>query len=215
MSDARIELVVTEGTLLVDRGGPEPEPVSIENNVWIVGDDEQVVVIDASHDADAIATAVGDRETLGILLTHGHQDHVNAAVALSSALDALLHLHPADLFIWSETHGDRLPDIELAHGATFLVAGVELATLHTPGHTPGSVSFAAPALGTVFSGDTLFRGGPGATRWEYSSFPQILESIQDRLFTLPGDSVARPGHGATTTIAAEHADLDAWVARGW
>ncbi|MFD5600571.1 MBL fold metallo-hydrolase [Leucobacter sp. NPDC058333] len=215
MSEARIERVVTHGTLLVDRGGPEPEALPIENNVWIVGDDEQVVVIDASHDADAIASAVGDRETLGILLTHGHNDHVNAAVALASQLDALLHLHPADLFLWEATHGEQLPDIELAHGASFLVAGVDLATLHTPGHTPGSVSFAAPALGAVFTGDTLFSGGPGATRWDYSSFPQILESIQTRLLTLPGETGAMPGHGDSTTIAAEGPNMAAWAARGW
>ncbi|WP_336659464.1 MBL fold metallo-hydrolase [Leucobacter sp. USHLN153] len=214
--NARIERVVTHGSLLVDRGGPEPEALPIENNVWIVGDDEQVVVIDASHDAAAIATAVGDRETLGILLTHGHNDHVNAAVELAERLDALVYLHPADLFLWQSTYGaDSAPDIELAQGATFLVAGVELATLHTPGHTPGSVCFAAPALDTVFSGDTLFSGGPGATRWDYSSFDQILDSIETRLFTLPGETVARPGHGDSTTIAVERPDLDAWRARGF
>lgn len=215
MSTVRIERVITHGSIMVDRGGPEPEAVPIDNNVWLVGDDEQVVVIDASHDAAQIADAVGDRDTLGILLTHGHNDHVNAAVELAQRLDTLLHLHPDDLFIWADTYGDTLPDIELAHGAEFAVAGVELLTLHTPGHTPGSVCFAAPALGTVFSGDTLFQGGPGATRWSYSSFPQILDSIQQRLFTLPEATVARPGHGDSTTIATEASALPEWIARGW
>ncbi|MEJ6490460.1 MBL fold metallo-hydrolase [Leucobacter sp. USCH14] len=215
MSEPRIERVITRGTILVDRGGAEPEAVPIENNVWIVGDDEQVVVIDASHDASAIAAAVGDRDTLGILLTHGHNDHVNAAVELASRLDALIHLHPDDLFIWRDTYDENLPDIELAHGGSFMVAGVELATLHTPGHTPGSVCFAAPSLGTVFTGDTLFQGGPGATRWDYSSFPQIIESIRTRLFPLSGETDALPGHGANTTIAAELPALDSWIARGW
>ena len=77
------------------------------------------------------------------------------------------------------------------------------------------MGFAAPALGTVFSGDTLFQGGPGATRWSYSSFPQILDSIQQRLFTLPESTVARPGHGDSTTIAAEAPALPEWIARGW
>ena len=215
MSGPRIERVVTRGSILVDRGGAEPEALPIENNVWIVGDDDQVVVIDASHDAAAIAEAVGERETLGILLTHGHNDHVNAAVELAGRLDALIHLHPDDLFIWRDTYGEELPDIELAHAASFIIAGAELATLHTPGHTPGSVCFAAPSLGTVFTGDTLFQGGPGATRWDYSSFPQIIESIRSRLFALPGDTGAFPGHGESTTIGAELPDLDSWIARGW
>ncbi|MEV8338951.1 MBL fold metallo-hydrolase [Leucobacter sp. NPDC077196] len=215
MSEARIERLVTQGTILVDRGGAEPEAFPIENNVWIVGDDEQVVVIDASHDAGAIVAAVGDRETLGILLTHGHNDHVNAAVELAGELDALIHLHPDDLFIWRDTHGDQLPDIELAHAASFMVAGVELTTLHTPGHTPGSVCFAVPALDTVFTGDTLFQGGPGATRWDYSSFPQIIDSIRTRLFPLPGETTALTGHGESTTIAAEHPALESWLERGW
>lgn len=215
MSEPRIERVVTRGALPIEPASGRFEEIPIENNVWIVGDDEQVVVIDASHEAAAIERAVGERETLGILLTHGHNDHVNAAVELASRLDALIHLHPDDLFIWRETHGDAVPDIELAHGASFWVAGVDLTTLHTPGHTPGSVCFAAPSLGAVFSGDTLFQGGPGATRWEYSSFPQIIDSIRTQLFALPGDTAALTGHGERTTIAAEQPDLDAWIARGW
>lgn len=215
MDDVRIERVITAGTIGAGRPGLPPEGVALENNVWLVGDDERVIVIDAAHDAGAIAAAVGERETLGILLTHGHEDHVNAARDLAARLDAHLYLHPADLFIWAETHGDALPDFELTDGAVFAVAGVELATVHTPGHTPGSVCFVAPALGTVFSGDTLFQGGPGATRWEYSSFPQIVESIRTRLFALPGDTAALPGHGASTTIAREEPALEEWLRRGW
>ena len=215
MSEARIDRVVTRGTIGAGRPDLPPEGVELVNNVWVVGDDEQAIVIDASHDAGAIVAAVGGREALGILLTHGHEDHVNAALEAAALLDTHLYLHPDDHFLWRETHGDTPPDFELADGAAFLVAGVEIAVLHTPGHTPGSVCFAAPALGTVFSGDTLFRGGPGATRWDYSSFPGIVESIRTRLFPLPGATVARPGHGEDTTIAREAPDLEAWLARGW
>ena len=215
MSEARIDRVVTRGLVGAGRPGYPAEGVELENNIWIVGDDEQALVIDASHDAEAIVSGVGDRETLGILLTHGHEDHVNAAVEAARMLDTHVYLHPADLFLWRDTHGETLPDFELADGADFLVAGVEIAVAHTPGHTPGSVCFIAPALGTVFSGDTLFQGGPGATRWDYSSFEQIVESIRARLFTLPEATVARPGHGESTTVAAEKPDLDAWLARGW
>lgn len=213
-TDIRIERVLTAGTIGAGRPGLPPEGVFLENNVWLVGDDARVLVIDAAHDAEAIAAAVGEREALGILLTHGHEDHVNAALDLAQRLDTHLYLHPADLFIWADTHGDALPDFELADGAVFQVGDVELVTRHTPGHTPGSVCFVAPRLGTVFSGDTLFQGGPGATRWEYSSFPEIIASIQRELFTLPDDMSVQPGHGAGTTVERERPAIDAWLARG-
>ena len=211
----RIERVVTTGSIGAGRPGMPPEGVELENDVWIVGDDSQAIVIDAAHDADAIAAAVGDRDALGILLTHGHEDHVNAARAAADRLDTHLYLHPADLFLWEEAHPGTTPDFELADRAAFLIAGTEIVTVHTPGHTPGSVCFLAPSLGTVFSGDTLFQGGPGATRWEYSSFPQIIESIRGELFTLPDATTVRPGHGDGTTIAAERREIEAWLARGW
>ncbi|QIK62017.1 MBL fold metallo-hydrolase [Leucobacter viscericola] len=211
---ARIERLVTVGMFGAGRPGLPPEGVELENNVWLVGDDEQVLIIDAAHDADAIVRAVGEREVLGLLLTHGHEDHINAAVATAQALDTHIYLHPSDLFLWQEFYGDTPPDFELSDGASFMVAGVDIATVHTPGHTPGSVCFVASGLGTVFSGDTLFQGGPGATRWEYSSFPQIVESIRTRLFTLPGAMGVNPGHGDSTSIAAEQPSLEAWLARG-
>ncbi|RGE19665.1 MBL fold metallo-hydrolase [Leucobacter sp. wl10] len=215
MSEVRIDRVVTSGLVGIGRDGYPTGGVELENNVWVVGDDAEAIVIDASHDAEAIARAVGDREALGILLTHGHEDHVNAALEVAEQLDAHVYLHPADLFLWEQTYGTGTPDFELADGAGFSIAGAEIVALHTPGHTPGSVCFAAPTLGTVFSGDTLFRGGPGATRWDYSSFDQIIASIRSRLFTLPIETSARPGHGESTTIAHEQPDLEAWIARGW
>lgn len=211
----RIERLTTAGFIGAGRPGFPPEGVPLENNVWLLGNDSEVLVIDAAHDAQAIVQGVGEREPLGILLTHGHEDHVNAAVEAARALDTHVYLHPADLFLWEQTHGDTPPDFELTDGASFLVAGIELAVAHTPGHTPGSVCVLAPGINTVFTGDTLFQGGPGATRWEYSSFPQIVDSIRTRLFTLPSDMSARPGHGDSTTIEAEAPALEAWLARGW
>lgn len=215
MTQLRIERVITAGLIGRGRPGFPPDGVMLENNVWVVGDDAQALVIDAAHDAEAIARAVGDRDALGILLTHGHEDHINAAVDAAALLDTHLYLHPADLFLWEQVHADTPPDFELADGATFEVAGVSFETVTTPGHTPGSVCFVAPELGTVFSGDTLFQGGPGATRWEYSSFDQIVASIRDRLFTLAGDTLVRPGHGDNTLIEAEAPQLQAWLTRGW
>lgn len=215
MTNVRIERIVTSG--LIGAGRPEfpAEGVELENNVWVIGDGSQAIVIDAAHDASAIVRAVGDRDPLGILLTHGHEDHVNAAVEAARLLDTHVYLHPADLFLWEQLYGETLPDFELTEGASFVVAGAEITALHTPGHTPGSMCFLAPALQTVFTGDTLFQGGPGATRWDYSSFPQIIESIQSQLFVLPGELAANPGHGASTTIARENQDIDEWISRGW
>lgn len=214
--DFSIHRVVTAGVLGAGRPEYPPGGVPIENNVFVIGDEQAVLIIDAAHDVEAIAEVVGERDVLGILLTHGHEDHVNEAVALADRLDSHLYLHPADLFLWEETHGqDRLPDFELADGAVFAVAGVELTTIHTPGHTPGSVSFYAEKIATLFSGDTLFEGGPGATRWEYSDFTQIMASIDSRLLTLPATTTAWPGHGAATTIGAEAPQYKAWIERGW
>ncbi|MBP1325169.1 glyoxylase-like metal-dependent hydrolase (beta-lactamase superfamily II) [Leucobacter exalbidus] len=215
MTDARIERLITVGNVGAGSPGFPPEGLTLDNNVWLVGNDDQVIVVDAGHDAAAIEKAVAEREVLGILLTHGHEDHINAARTAAAALDTHIYLHPADLFLWELTHGDAMPDFELADRAVFGVAGTEVVTLHTPGHTPGSVCFALPGLGTVLTGDTLFQGGPGATRWDYSSFPDILSSIDGQLFTLPESTRVLPGHGDETSIAREFPEMEAWRSRGW
>ncbi|GAA3508148.1 MBL fold metallo-hydrolase [Actinomadura keratinilytica] len=206
----RIDHVVTSGTFSLDGGTWE-----VDNNVWIVGDGTEAVVIDAAHDADAIAAAVGGRRLLAIVSTHGHDDHIDAAPALSARTGAPVLLHPADLMLWKQRHPDLSPQGELSDGQKIAVAGVELTVLHTPGHSPGAVCLYAPDLGTVFSGDTLFSGGPGATGRSYSDFPTIIASIRERLLTLPPDTVVRTGHGDSTTIAAEAPHLEEWVARGY
>jgi len=191
---------VTSGIFSLDG-----EDFDVDNNIWLVGDDEAVVVIDAAHDAAAIADAVADRRVELIVCTHGHNDHINAAVDLAERVGAPIALHPADAELWKAVHPDRSPDVELDDGQELDVPGGTLTVLHTPGHSPGGVSLHAPALGTVFSGDTLFNGGPGATGRSYSHRPTLLRSIEDRLFPLPGDTVVHTGHGDSTTIAAEKA----------
>ncbi|MGO3146928.1 MAG: MBL fold metallo-hydrolase [Leucobacter sp.] len=214
--ELQIERVVTLGVLGAGAPGYPPEGVPIDNNVWLIGDENTVLIIDAAHDADTIVAAVSGRDPLGILLTHGHEDHVNAAVELARTLDTHVYLHPADLFLWEQTHGSEvLPDFELTDEATFSVGGHELVTIHTPGHTPGSVSFYLGSLGMLFSGDTLFQGGPGATRWDYADFAQIIESIETRLLTLPESTQVNTGHGNSTTIAIEAPQLAEWKQRGW
>ena len=208
MSGGPIQRVVTNGTFELDGGSWE-----VDNNIWIVGDDSEVVVFDAAHDAAPIVNVVGGRHVVAVVCTHGHNDHVTVAPELGAALDAPVLLHPADDMLWRMTH----PDSEfrtVSDGDTLRVAGTELRALHTPGHSPGSVCWHAPDLGAVFSGDTLFQGGPGATGRSYSDFPTILASISGRLGTLPGDTVVYTGHGDSTTIGDEIVNYDDWVARG-
>jgi glyoxylase-like metal-dependent hydrolase (beta-lactamase superfamily II) len=206
---AGIEHLVTSGTFSLDGGTWD-----VDNNVWIVGDDAEALVIDAAHDADAIAAAVGDRRLVAIVSTHAHNDHIDAAPALAERTGAPILLHGDDLPLWKQTHPERAPDGELTDGQVLTVAGVELTVLHTPGHAPGAVCLYAPVLGTVFTGDTLFAGGPGATGRSFSHFPTIIDSIRDRLLALPPETEVRTGHGDSTTIAAEAPNLADWIARG-
>jgi glyoxylase-like metal-dependent hydrolase (beta-lactamase superfamily II) len=206
---ARIDHLVTSGTFSLDGGTWD-----VDNNVWIVGDDTEAIVIDAAHDAEAIAEALGGRTLRAIVCTHAHNDHIDAAPALAAATGAPILLHPDDLPLWKQTHPERSPDGELADGQTITVAGVELTVLHTPGHAPGAVCLYAPALGAVFTGDTLFCGGPGATGRSFSHFPTIIDSIRERLLTLPPETAVHTGHGDGTSIGAEAPALDEWIKRG-
>jgi len=198
VSGARIDHLVTSGTFSLDGGTWE-----VDNNVWIVGDDDEAIVVDAPHDADAIEQALGGRALRAIVCTHAHDDHVRVAPRLAAATGAPVLLHPDDLPVWRLTHPDRAPDGELADGQTLDIAGVRLEVLHTPGHAPGAVCLYAPELGTVFTGDTLFSGGPGATGRSFSDYPTIVRSIRERLLPLPPETVVRTGHGENTTIGAE------------
>ncbi|MFE1823943.1 MBL fold metallo-hydrolase [Streptomyces anulatus] len=206
---ARIDHLVTSGTFALDGGEWD-----VDNNVWIVGDDTEAIVIDAAHDAAAIEAALGGRTLRAIVCTHAHSDHIDAAPALAAATGAPILLHPDDLPLWQQTHPDRTPDGTLSDGQELTVAGTTLTVLHTPGHAPGAVCLYAPDLATVFTGDTLFQGGPGATGRSFSSFPTIIDSIRDRLLTLPGDTAVRTGHGDPTSIGAEAPQLDEWIKRG-
>ncbi|WP_431681389.1 MBL fold metallo-hydrolase [Kitasatospora sp. KL5] len=206
---ARIEHLVTSGEFTLDGGTWQ-----VDNNVWLIGDDEEVLVVDPAHDAPAIAAAVGDRRLLAIVCTHGHNDHINAAPELAARTGAPVLLHPEDAVLWQQTHPGVKPDADLADGQTLTVAGTELTVLHTPGHSPGAVCLHAPGLGTVFSGDTLFAGGPGATGRSFSDFPTIIRSIRELLLALPPETVVRTGHGDPTTIGTEAPHLDEWIARG-
>ncbi len=195
---ARVDRVVTSGVFTLDGGTFE-----VDNNVWLVGDDREVLVIDAAHDPEAILRAVGERRVTAIVCSHGHNDHINAAVPLADKVGAPVLLHAEDRELWHQVYPDRSPDEVLSSGEVLTVAGTDLEVLHTPGHTWGSVCLHAPEQRWLFSGDTLFEGGPGATGRSYSDHPTILRSVERLFVELHGGTTVHTGHGPTTTIGAE------------
>ena len=199
---ARIDKGVLEGTFSLDG-----ETFDVDNNVWVVGDDLECVVIDAPHDVDGILAVVGDRRVKAILCTHAHDDHVRVAPALRERVTAPILLHPADRPLWELTHADELWDADLSDGQEIEVAGTTLRVIHTPGHAPGGVCFYAADLGCVFTGDSLFSGGPGATGRSFSDRDVLVASLRAGLLTLPDDTVVHTGHGDDTTIGAERQNV--------
>ncbi|MCQ9163845.1 MULTISPECIES: MBL fold metallo-hydrolase [unclassified Arthrobacter] len=195
---ARIDRLVTSGTFSLDGGTWE-----VDNNVWIVGDDAEVFVIDPAHDPQAVLAAVAGRTVKAVLLTHGHDDHIRHAREFAALAGAPVFMNPADQMLWEDIYPGTTPDGPIADGQVFEVAGTQLTALHTPGHSPGSTCFYAGSLATVFSGDTLFNGGPGATGRSFSDHPTILRSIAGRLLVLPAETVVNTGHGDSTTVGAE------------
>jgi len=199
----RVDHGVSSGTFSLDG-----ETFDVDNNIWVIGDDTSCVVVDAPHSVDEILALVGDRTVSAIVCTHAHDDHVRVAPDLREATGAPILLHPADRPLWELTHGDLSWDADLADGQEIAAGDTTLTVLHTPGHAPGAVCLYAEALGAVFTGDTLFQGGPGATGRSFSDAELIVDSIRARLFALPEGTIVHTGHGDDTTIGAERAGLD-------
>ena len=200
----RIDHTVTSGTFSLDG-----QTFEVDNNVWVVGDDAECVVIDAPHDVDKILAAVAGRKVKAIICTHAHDDHVRVAPALREATGAPILLHPDDRPMWELTHPDLLWDVDLADGQVIEVGGTAIQVLHTPGHAPGACCLYVAEHGCVFTGDTLFNGGPGATGRSFSDYDTIVASIRAKLFALPEETVVHTGHGDDTSIGAEKATLGA------
>jgi glyoxylase-like metal-dependent hydrolase (beta-lactamase superfamily II) len=183
-------------------------------NAWIVGDDEEVIVIDPGSDAAGLLDAVGDREVLAVICTHGHAAHIAAALEVAERDEAPVALHPKDRSLWREAHPGEDADIEMADGGVFEVADVRLEVIYAPGHTPGSVCLYCEDLGALFTGHVMLADGPAPEDGEYPDFAEQLNAIGEYLLTLPADTRVLPGHGQETTIAMAEKQFDSWVAAG-
>ncbi|MBG0833427.1 MBL fold metallo-hydrolase [Planomonospora sp. ID67723] len=203
---ARIERVVTEGVVDVD--GVEHK---VENNTWIVGDDEEVIVIDPARGAEKILEQVGEREVLAVICTGGLPDHVGAAIEVAARDEAVVAMHPKDKPLWRRTWPDTWPDIELEDEGVFAVADVELEVMTTPGVTQGAISLYCEELDAVFTGKTLLADGPGKIGGEYPALADQLSTIGGRLFTLRHSTRVLPAHGEETVIGELEPKFDAWL----
>ena len=207
--EARVERVSAP-----EVAGQASQAVGAECNAWLIGDDDEVIVIDPGEHADAVLAAVGEREILAVICTHGHARHVAAAVEVAERDEAPVALHRSDLLFWRMAYDDVDPEIEMAAGGRFDVSDVALEVIHTPGHTPGSVSLYCEDLGVVFTGDTLASVGPVPHEGEYPDFARQLTAIGERLLELPSATRVLPGHGEETTIGDAAKRFDGWVTAG-
>jgi len=227
--EARVERVwsprVAEREALAEDGAPETGLAETgvaetgparagEANAWLIGDDEEVIVVDPGEDAGSVLEQVGEREILAVICTHGHAGHVAAAVEVAERDEAPVALHRADRLLWRGVHDDGDPEIEMADGGRFDVADVQLEVIHTAGHTPGSVSLYCEDLEVVFTGDALAASGPVPHEGRFTDFPGQLTAIGERLLSLPLPTRVLPGHGEETTISDAAKRFDGWVSAG-
>lgn len=189
------------------------DAVTGTTNTWIVGDDEEVIVIDPAGAADAVLAAVGEREIMAVICTHGHAAHTAAAAAVADRDEAPIALHPGDRAIWRESHDDD-PDIEMDDGGKFEVAGVTLEVLHAPGHSRGSVLLYCDELEAAFTGDVVGTGGPVPHDDEFPNWSRQLDIIGAAVLTLPAQTRLLPGHGDEFSVAVAEKRFNSWVSAG-
>jgi glyoxylase-like metal-dependent hydrolase (beta-lactamase superfamily II) len=211
---------VTSGKCSLD-----DDEYEVETNTYIVGDDDEVIVIDPANDAEAILKAVDGREVMAVICTNGRDNILSAVIEVAEADEedpAPIALHRNDRLLWrqyfrklaKETEDDELkdlqPDIDIEDGGLFEVAGAQLDVMHTPGFTPGSISLYSEQLTVLFTGNTLLRGKPGEIGGVYHDLQKQLNSIGGLVGPLPKDTQVLPGQGEETTIGDEDVRWESW-----
>jgi glyoxylase-like metal-dependent hydrolase (beta-lactamase superfamily II) len=181
---------------------------ALDNNAYVVAcrSTGEAVMVDAADDPERLVDAVDGLDLRMILTTHGHGDHVQGVGGLVAATGTRFMIHAED-----EALAGRSSDRPLEPGP-IRVGDLTIEAMHTPGHTPGSMCFAVG--GVVFTGDTLFPGGPGKTSGG-DDFDEIIANIENHLFVLDDSTIVMPGHGRDTTIGQERPQLEGWIARRW
>jgi glyoxylase-like metal-dependent hydrolase (beta-lactamase superfamily II) len=202
-----VELVWSDGAAEVHRFVVGP----VENNVYVVRCRRtgSAALLDAANEHDRLLRVATRLGVTSVLETHGHWDHIQAVEQVRAAgIDVWVRAEDAALL----PSYDHLLDDDVIHQ----VGDLRLRTVHTPGHTPGSISFALEDTPLLFTGDTLFPGGPGNTTFEGGDFATIISSIEERIFRVfSAATTIWPGHGAPSTIGEQSPHLDKWIARGW
>jgi len=183
-------------------------------NTWVIGDDDEAIVIDPGESAEAVMNTVGQRDVLAVICTHGHARHVAAAFDVARRDEAPVALHAADKLSWREAHKGTEPDIQMEQGGIFEVAGVTLEVIHAAGHSPGSVALYCDELGVLFAGDIVSGGGPVPHDGYFDDFPGQLSAIGAHVLTLDGDTRILAGHGEELTVAMAERRFDSWVSAG-
>ena len=184
----------------------------MDNNVYVVRcrATGEAVLLDAANEHERLLELCRTLGVRKVLETHGHWDHIQAVPEVRDAgYDVGVTVEDAGML------ADQGYDFLLEDDSVIEVGQLRLRTMKTPGHTPGSICFVLEGSPVVLTGDTLFPGGPGATKFPGGDFETIIRSIDSKLFTLPADTIVMPGHGADTTIGAERPSLQEWIDRGW
>ncbi len=190
------------------------ERLTGRTNTWIVGDEDEVIVVDPGEDAAAVLDAVGEREVLAVICTHGHEGHSGAAVQVAVRDEAPVALHPGDRLAWREVHSGGDPEIDMEDGGKFAVADVTLEVLHSPGHSRGSCCLYCEELDVVFTGDVVTENGPVPRKDGFPNWGKQLDAIGAQVLTLPADTRILPGHGEELTVAVAEKRFNSWVAAG-
>jgi glyoxylase-like metal-dependent hydrolase (beta-lactamase superfamily II) len=202
-----VEMVWSDAAVEVHRFVVGP----VENNVYVVRcrRSGEAALIDAANEHERLLAVASRLGVTSVLETHGHWDHIQAVA----------QVREAGIDVWvREEDASQLPGYDhlLDDDDVLAVGDLRVRTIHTPGHTPGSISFAIEGTPVLFTGDTLFPGGPGNTTFEGGDFPTIITSIEERFFRVMDEAtIIWPGHGAPSTLGAERPHLDEWVERGW